>query len=258
MEIIDNTIDEFLNLLLENTENIYGEDELTKFSECFFSQFDELIIDAKEKLFDKLPINELQDQKINDISLLLFTTDWLSRTYSGIVFAGYGEKELLPACVSYHVEHLICGHLKYRIDQNASIDFSGSSAMVLAFAQDDVVQNIFSWRHPTYLRVLAEEVSNSMNKKDSEELLERIETEMYRTYTRPILATVSSFPKDDLALIAETIINLTSFMRRVSMELETVGGPVDVAVISKKDGFIWINRKHYFDINYNLHFRSGN
>ena len=237
MEIIDNTIDEFLNLLLENTENIYGEDELTKFSECFFSQFDELIIDAKEKLFDKLPINELQDQKINDISLLLFTTDWLSRTYSGIVFAGYGEKELLPACVSYHVEHLICGHLKYRIDQNASIDFSGSSAMVLAFAQDDVVQNIFSGRHPTYLR---------------------IETEMYRTYTRPILATVSSFPKDDLALIAETIINLTSFMRRVSMELETVGGPVDVAVISKKDGFIWINRKHYFDINYNLHFRSGN
>ena len=28
---------------------------------------------------------------------------------------------------------------------------------------------------------------------------------------------------------------------------ETVGGPVDVAVISKGDGFIWIRRKHYFD-----------
>jgi len=30
------------------------------------------------------------------------------------------------------------------------------------------------------------------------------------------------------------------------MEAETVGGPIDVAVISKGDGFIWINRKHYF------------
>ncbi len=28
---------------------------------------------------------------------------------------------------------------------------------------------------------------------------------------------------------------------------ESVGGPIDVAVISKADGFIWIKRKHYFD-----------
>jgi hypothetical protein len=25
-----------------------------------------------------------------------------------------------------------------------------------------------------------------------------------------------------------------------------VGGPIDVAVISKGDGFVWIKRKHYF------------
>ena len=35
---------------------------------------------------------------------------------------------------------------------------------------------------------------------------------------------------------------------------ETVGGPVDVAVISKGDGFIWINRKHYFKPEFNPHF----
>jgi len=30
------------------------------------------------------------------------------------------------------------------------------------------------------------------------------------------------------------------------MAEETVGGPIDVAVISKGDGFVWIKRKHYF------------
>ena len=35
---------------------------------------------------------------------------------------------------------------------------------------------------------------------------------------------------------------------------ESVGGPVDVAVISKGDGFIWIKRKHYFDPSLNSHF----
>ena len=31
----------------------------------------------------------------------------------------------------------------------------------------------------------------------------------------------------------------------------TVGGPIDVAIISKCDGFIWLKRKHYFDRAYN-------
>ena len=38
------------------------------------------------------------------------------------------------------------------------------------------------------------------------------------------------------------------------MALETVGGPVDVAVISKGDGFIWIDRKHYFSRELNDQF----
>lgn len=43
--------------------------------------------------------------------------------------------------------------------------------------------------------------------------------------------------------------------KRVRPELETVGGPVDVAVISKGDGFIWLKRKHYFDDRLNQAFR---
>ena len=38
------------------------------------------------------------------------------------------------------------------------------------------------------------------------------------------------------------------------MDAETVGGPIDVAVISKADGFIWIKRKHYFSKELNPHF----
>ena len=38
------------------------------------------------------------------------------------------------------------------------------------------------------------------------------------------------------------------------MQAETVGGPIDVAVISKGDGFIWIKRKHYFEGDMNPQF----
>jgi hypothetical protein len=61
-------------------------------------------------------------------------------------------------------------------------------------------------------------------------------------------------PKSELAAMAEALVNLTSFKRKVSMELETVGGPIDVAVISKGDGFIWVKRKHYFTKEMNPRF----
>lgn len=61
-------------------------------------------------------------------------------------------------------------------------------------------------------------------------------------------------PKDELADMAEAFVNLTSLRRRVSLDSETVAGPIDVAVISKGDGLIWIKRKHYFEPELNQHF----
>lgn len=66
-----------------------------------------------------------------------------------------------------------------------------------------------------------------------------------------VLDMVHYMPKSELAVMAESLVSLTSMKRRVSAETETVGGPVDVAVISKGEGFVWIKRKHYFDPSLN-------
>ena len=73
----------------------------------------------------------------------------------------------------------------------------------------------------------------------------------------PVLDAVEFLPKDELASMAEALVNLTSFKRRVTLDAETVGGPIDVAVISKGDGFIWVKRKHYFEIDINPQFRAN-
>jgi hypothetical protein len=60
--------------------------------------------------------------------------------------------------------------------------------------------------------------------------------------------------KPDLANFAEALVNITSVKRRASLDTESVGGPIDVAVISRDDGFIWVKRKHYFDPSLNPRF----
>ena len=51
--------------------------------------------------------------------------------------------------------------------------------------------------------------------------------------------------------MAESLVSLTSLKRRATGKLETVGGPIDVALITKGDGFVFTQRKHYFDPNLN-------
>jgi hypothetical protein len=73
-------------------------------------------------------------------------------------------------------------------------------------------------------------------------------------FTNPVVNVVDRCPKEELASIAESLVSLSVLERRMAGGKETVGGPIDVAVVSKGDGFIWIKRKHYFDIDMNRHF----
>lgn len=55
-----------------------------------------------------------------------------------------------------------------------------------------------------------------------------------------------------MAELAESVINLTGFQRILTFEQEGVGGPVDVAGITKNDGFTWLRRKSWYhnkDVN---------
>ena len=76
-------------------------------------------------------------------------------------------------------------------------------------------------------------------------------------HSEPIVDIVAQLPKEELAAMAEALVNLTSFKRHVTRQAETVGGPIDVAVISRGDGFIWIKRKHYFRPELNPQFCSN-
>ena len=66
--------------------------------------------------------------------------------------------------------------------------------------------------------------------------------------------TIGHLGVTDMANVAESLVALTSLVHRMSPKEESVGGPVDVAVISKGDGLIWIKRKHYFNPDLNTQF----
>ena len=47
---------------------------------------------------------------------------------------------------------------------------------------------------------------------------------------------IALLPVEETAIIAETLLNLTSFKRKYTTSVETVGGPIDVLAITPNDG----------------------
>jgi hypothetical protein len=92
------------------------------------------------------------------------------------------------------------------------------------------------------------------SKKAIKSLIDKLDQQRQEKHLGPIHQAIANMPKDEIGHAAARLVSLNWFQKRMSLTTETVGGPVDVAVISKGDGFIWIDRKHYFRPELNQHF----
>ena len=197
---------------------------------------------------------------------------------SGIVIAGFGEKDIFPSVVTYEIYGVFNNQLLYIIRDDKTIINENSKYMksdIIPYAQEDVVRSFLDGIHPelfnyaidftekTISQILSDpllEFKNdidikSLSKACSESLKQEIQRFMTSNLLSPMIEMIKALPKDELASMAEALVNMTAFRRKMAFSsMETVGGPVDVAVISKGDGLVWVKRKHYFPKELNTHF----
>lgn len=212
----------------------------------------------------------------------MFAKDQLLANVTGIVFCGYGDDEIYPSIYNYETYVVIDGQLSiYPHEERGCEIGKPAPAAIETYAQADVMDTIIHGIAPSvkniYMRNLAvplEGVLKDISKKVGNpgvtktvddfiknELVTYVNDYMkectiaaQQEYAQPFLNSITSLEKEDLADFAESMIKLTSIKRKVSPSLATVDGPIDVMVISKAEGVIWIKRKHYFDSDLNHSF----
>jgi hypothetical protein len=257
----------------------------SKDREAILKKYGKQIHELRNRVFEKIPIIKDGLSDIETIAIDLFVRDIFSKNTSGVVLAGFGEKETFPSLVSYKLEGIINGRLKYKLLKARNVDWQNIS-LIIPFAQSEMVSTFMEGIDPDLEKIYKGHLSEILKKypdniteridglspADKEELKKKLNEECGQIlsdfekhvqefqksqHVQPITRVVSMLPKDELAAMAESLVNLTSFKRRVTLDAETVGGPIDVAVISKGDGFIWIKRKHYFSPQLNPHFYAS-
>lgn len=278
-KITKDLLDEKLKECLLNNKNADKCPEFVSYTYDDFKQY------ASQYISSYAIKNMIEDVDLLSESFYYYISAKFSiPLYTGLVFVGYGEEEIYPSLYPINISLAINGHLKYYLDEKniAQITEHGPGAIIIPFAQIDVTQTIIRGINPTFQDIIYNVIDKSItsfsgtitNILDSDpstaaiskavknlnlkpvidEITAQINMEMRRTYTEPLLNTVVLLDKEDMANMAESFISLTSLVRRMQPGEETVGGPVDVAVISKGDGFVWINRKHYFKPELNAPF----
>jgi hypothetical protein len=255
------------------------------FEAHFIARHGSEIDQIRQEVFENLPIEPAEQQLLRELIADFYCRERFSDGASGVIIAGFGSKEVFPSLIHCMIDRMVDDSLKWKEVNSAEI-LQTNNATIIPFAQREMVDTFLSGVDPAYLgtllgalnallRTSVEEVLKAIpdaalpNKDElKSELVKKIPglidsfRDKLQNYSRdrhiaPIMNAVAALPKDELAAMAESLVNLTSFRRRVSTDPETVGGQIDVAVISKGDGFIWIKRKHYFDIGKNPQFMAN-
>lgn len=253
----------------------------------FITKYSGLIEHVISNVFGSLPISHESKSKLIAIAVNAASVGQVDQ--SGIVIAGFGEKDIFPQCYSYNIAAVFEGKT---IKQDGKVNKINhdQGAFIIPFAQADDVATFIEGIGPslvkflgeTFLKIFTRELPDKLRDEAGNKLgltdLQKVEmgnifeevckgaydhvfekfNELKReNYIKPVVNATSYLSKEELATMAETLVNLVSFRKQVTMEAETVGGPIDVAVITKGDGFVWIKRKHYFKPELNHHFFSN-
>jgi hypothetical protein len=80
-------------------------------------------------------------------------------------------------------------------------------------------------------------------------LLDGVMAQITNALAVPLI--IPPMPIQDAIDLAEFLVHLSIMFSRFSPGAPTVGGPIEVAAITKHEGFKWIKRKHYYENRFN-------
>jgi hypothetical protein len=120
---------------------------------------------------------------------------------------------------------------------------------------DEIIERSHQERYDV-LRAIREKFQDDeqmLEKLDNavEETLSEFETQIPQTaddysernYLVQLRRALAALPAASLVEVARSLIELQALRKTTSAQTDTVGGPIDVALITPTDGFVWIRHK---------------
>jgi hypothetical protein len=233
------------------------------------------------KQLEPITVNEDISKSISVLIISALLVSKPSQFSTGLIIAGYGHDDTYPSVAPIDIDGYLSGRLKYsEINERAKI-VKPELGYAVSFAQTDVIERLLSGVDPRFIDKTYDfliEVADKLapvlvtavvprakgtKRSHYEKCIKEILNIIPDTYVNDTSISfraefreefermIALMPKLELIELAEAIISITAIERKATSAEGTVGGPIDVAFITKHEGFVWIKRKHYFEAHLN-------
>lgn len=212
--------------------------------------------------------NEIREDLLKALyGYLTYTKGDASAT---LIFTGYGKNDLYPSLVAIDINEGFDHHINWEITQKVNID-DNTPAAICPFAQTDVITSLLTGASFKWLNSMDREFEtlynpsvflnypiedhfenpemSELNSIISQNLSMRRRKMINKMRDENKAAWVKDLEEYDIKSMAElalTLVDLTGLQRILTFQQEGVGGDIDIAVITKTDGFTWLNRKSWY------------
>jgi DNA-binding protein Fis len=283
--VIQEQLQTYLDEISAHTQGNYLDVTLEQYSNFYTAELvsiENFIQEELAKEFEGLVLLDAHKVIIKQILYGLINIELIFESHCGLIFIGFGEDEIFPSSHLVLVGMPIMDVLRVRIFEAIKINPGVQGSNIIPYAQGDVTTTVLTGVDPSYKNEVKNAVKSTFSdsvqqignilanpeltaKIDtamnaiSDEFIQRLEDYQWKNITGPLLEILENMGKEDMAELAESLVNITSLKRKFTSSNssdESVGGPVDVAIINKGDGFIWMKRKHYFEMNNNPVFKD--
>ena len=193
---------------------------------------------------------------------------------TGVVFVGYGEKDIYPSLIPLYISGEFDGRIRYcTAMEDSDVITPQETAVIHPFAQSDVMHTLVDGINPSFRDVVSnlnkrtaskskgmalealkkagapkkylEAVANIDMTSLADEFDEAVDDYSSTEFSDGVVDAVDSFNLEDMADMAESLVSVTNLHRHISSSEESVGGPIDVAVITRTEGFMWVKHKQW-------------
>lgn len=196
---------------------------------------------------------------------------------TGVVIAGYGDDQIFPAYVQLEVYGHIGDELCFKTVTTHQVTH-GDGAKIQPLAQRSMIDMFTEGFGASLAEIIDQQGRTALQAAFSAldkagvvvppAMVDSISQDCFNEFDsgwrrknwdqnfHPLMAVLHNLSVQEMAHLAESLLGLQSLKERVTSHSESVGGPIDVAVITKSEGLVWIKRKHYFDIELNMRYAA--
>lgn len=181
-----------------------------------------------------------------------------------LYFAGYATNDLYPSMCQVKISGVLNGKLNYKGPENMKIISTNNESDILFGGQKDIIEAILYGiqekrihgicnRFPHFLKSIlyqeddyiyyANKINDKIIYKTAKDIIRDNEKKQFDQW----LGTIKSYSLQEMACLAENMIKATSLHRKITFQQEGVGGLVDLALITRTEGFQWLNRKSWYE-----------